>query len=94
MRYSGLRRRLRKNENVQDQHFDCIQILEDLLIVHLILERLDLRCASLNPTTEGIVSRSLLSKMRPTTCIINTSRGGLVDQEALVEALEVSIIHP
>lgn len=45
-------------------------------------------CASLNPTTEGIVSRSLLSKMRPTTCIINTSRGGLVDQEALVEALE------
>ena len=72
----------------------CLVVSCCMFNVHHILKRLDRRCASLNPTTEGIVSRSLLSKMRPTTCIINTSRGGLVDQEALVEALEVSIIHP
>ena len=70
----------------------CLLVSCCVFNVHLILKRLDRRCASLNPTTEGILSRSLLSKMRPTTCIINTSRGGLVDQEALVEALEVSIL--
>ena len=72
----------------------CLVVSCCVFNVHLIIKRVDRRCASLNPTTEGIVSQSLLSKMRPTTCIINTSRGGLVDQEALVEALEVSIIHP
>jgi len=49
-------------------------------------------CASLNPTTEGIVSRSLLGKMKVSACIINTSRGGLVDQAALVDALQAGKI--
>ena len=38
------------------------------------------------------MSRSLLAKMSSSSCIINTSRGGLVDQEALLEALQVIFV--
>ncbi len=38
--------------------------------------------------TEGLVSRELLSVMKPGTVIINTARGSVIDEEALVEAIE------
>jgi glycerate dehydrogenase len=41
----------------------------------------------LNPQTEGIVSRELLSLCKKRAVIINTSRGGVVDEEALTDAL-------
>ena len=40
------------------------------------------------PETEGLVSRALLDAMRPETVIINTARGSVIDEEALVEAIE------
>ena len=42
----------------------------------------------LTPETEGIVDRRRLSLMKRTAFLINTSRGPLVDEEALREALE------
>ena len=45
-------------------------------------------CASLNDSTKNIIDKSFLSNMKKTGFLINTSRGGLVDQEALVEALK------
>ena len=42
----------------------------------------------LTPETEGIVDRRRLSQMKRTAFLINTSRGPLVDEEALREALE------
>jgi phosphoglycerate dehydrogenase-like enzyme len=39
------------------------------------------------PETQGLVSRQLLASMRPHSLLINTSRGAIVDQEALTEAL-------
>lgn len=39
------------------------------------------------PATRGLVSRELLASMRQDAVLVNTSRGPVVDQEALVEVL-------
>lgn len=41
----------------------------------------------LSEFTRGIISRERLANMRPGAWIINTARGGLIDEQALVEAL-------
>jgi len=41
----------------------------------------------LTPQTEHLVDRSRLALMKPTAFLINTSRGALVDERALAEAL-------
>ncbi len=38
--------------------------------------------------TEGLVSRELLDSVRPGTVIINTARGSVIDEAALLEAIE------
>lgn len=40
------------------------------------------------PNTEGLVSREMLTRVKPGTVIINTSRGSVIDEEALLEAIE------
>lgn len=47
---------------------------------------LSLHCP-LTPDTAGIVSRERLRLMKPTAFLINTSRGPLIDEQALTEAL-------
>lgn len=39
------------------------------------------------PETTGLISREMLSLMKPTAFLINTARGPIVDEEALIEAL-------
>lgn len=39
------------------------------------------------PATRGLVSRELLTSMRPDGVLINTSRGAVVDQDALTDVL-------
>lgn len=41
----------------------------------------------LNPSTQRMFNRSLFSQMKPGSVFVNTSRGGVVDQDALYEAL-------
>ena len=43
--------------------------------------------ARLTPESRGLVGRSELARMKPTAYLINTARSGLVDTEALIEAL-------
>jgi D-3-phosphoglycerate dehydrogenase len=38
--------------------------------------------------TEGLVSRALLEQVRPGTVIINTSRGNIIDEGALLDAID------
>lgn len=45
-------------------------------------------CASLTPETSKLIGPDFLEKMPTHSYLINVSRGGLVDQEALVAALE------
>ncbi|CAB9503868.1 Glyoxylate/hydroxypyruvate reductase B [Seminavis robusta] len=42
--------------------------------------------------TEGIISREVLNKLKPTAGFVNIARGGLVDHEALTEILEKNAI--
>jgi phosphoglycerate dehydrogenase-like enzyme len=39
------------------------------------------------PETEGLIGRAELQRMKPGAYLINASRGGVVDESALVEAL-------
>jgi D-3-phosphoglycerate dehydrogenase len=44
------------------------------------------------PETRGLISARELRLMRPSSLLINTARGGIVDENALVRALEEGII--
>lgn len=41
----------------------------------------------LSAETRGLINRERLSLMKPTSVLVNTSRGGVIDQDALVAAL-------
>ncbi|OHD78064.1 MAG: hypothetical protein A3J97_00580 [Spirochaetes bacterium RIFOXYC1_FULL_54_7] len=45
-------------------------------------------CAPLTEATEGMINRRTLSLMKRTAYLVNTARGGLVDEAALCEALQ------
>ena len=49
----------------------------DILTIHLVL----------SPRTKGLVGRTELAQMKRSARLVNTSRGPVVDEEALIEAL-------
>lgn len=42
----------------------------------------------LNRETERLFDREILASMKPTACLLNTSRGPVVDQQSLIELLQ------
>jgi len=50
----------------------------DILTIH----------ASLTDQTRGLINRDRLVRMKPTACIVNCARGGIVDEDALYDALK------
>lgn len=42
----------------------------------------------LTPTTKGVISAHVLSAMKPTAYLISLSRGAVIDEEALIKALQ------
>lgn len=46
-----------------------------------------LHCPNI-PETKGMVTRELLFSMKPDAYIINTARGGVIDEKALIDALK------
>ena len=46
----------------------------------------------LTPTTHHLIGARELASMRPTSLLINTARGPIVDEEALVDALKAGLI--
>lgn len=49
-------------------------------------------CAALNSSTEKIFDMSAFKKMKSTCIFVNVARGGLVNQDDLVDALKTNII--
>ena len=47
----------------------------------------------LTPETRGIIGREELRMMKPTSILVNIPRGGVVDHDALTEALREKWIH-
>ncbi|KAK2830428.1 hypothetical protein Q5P01_018359 [Channa striata] len=48
---------------------------------------------TLTPETTGLISHRELSLMKPTATLVNVSRGLVVDQDAVVKALQSGTIH-
>lgn len=65
-------------DGVESVDFDTLIREADVLSLHI----------HLTPETERIIGRSEIAQMKPGAVLINVSRGALVDEEALVEALE------
>ena len=49
-------------------------------------------CAPLTPETQGMFDRRAFRLMQPHALLINVTRGPIVDEEALIEALEQGLI--
>jgi len=47
----------------------------------------------LNPTSHHLIEEEELKKMKSTACVINTSRGSVVDEAAIAEALSKGVIR-
>ncbi|XP_022823130.1 glyoxylate reductase/hydroxypyruvate reductase [Spodoptera litura] len=50
-------------------------------------------CAALVPETKEMFNKAAFEKMKKTAVLVNTSRGGTVDQDALIEALQNNTIR-
>lgn len=80
----GFARTLVHDSNVHElpfgaEHVELDELIEqaDVISLHV----------PLRPSTQHIISRERIARMRPGTVVLNTSRGGLIDEEALAEAL-------
>lgn len=67
------------------EYADTLQALlvrSDVLSIHVVL----------SPRSHGLIDRDAISYMRPDACLINTSRGSIVDNQALLQALRTGAL--
>ncbi len=62
---------------VQMVELETLLATSDFITVHV----------PLNATTKGLIGREQLKLMKPTSMLINCARGGIIDEQALYEAL-------
>jgi D-3-phosphoglycerate dehydrogenase len=67
----------KKSPGVEFVELDELLTASDVISLHLLL----------NDETRGMVSRACIEAMKPGVILINTARGALVDEEAMIEAL-------
>jgi D-3-phosphoglycerate dehydrogenase len=67
-------------ESIGVKLFDLETVLKssDIVTIHALLTQ----------ETKGMINAEKISKMKPTACLINVARGEIVDEDALVDALE------
>jgi glycerate dehydrogenase len=66
-----------KFEGVDFTPFDEVLVRSDVLTLH----------CPLTDATRNLIGAAQLARMKPGSLLVNTSRGGLVDEQALVKAL-------
>jgi D-2-hydroxyacid dehydrogenase (NADP+) len=71
--------------------FDRMVHRNDLLKIAGELDYL-VALAPLTPETRGIIGDKVLAAMKPTAYLVNVARGGVVDEKALIKALEAGQI--
>jgi len=71
-----------KMPDVQFTPFDQVLVESDVISLH----------APLTPDTRNLIGARELRRMKRTAILINTSRGGLVDEQALADALTQGVI--
>lgn len=77
------------------QKYDAEKIGAERAALDELLKKSDyviITCA-LTPETKHIINADALKKMKPNAILINTSRGGCIDQEALYDALSTKQIR-
>jgi len=67
---------------VQLVELDALMAMSDFITVHV----------PLNASTRGLIGRDELRLVKPTTMVVNCARGGIVDEEALYDALTQGLL--
>ena len=82
MKVLGMARASRANPHV-DRYFHHSELNATLAEADVVA-----LCLPITPATERIIDAEALAAMKPTAYLINVARGKLVDEEALINALE------
>jgi glycerate dehydrogenase len=69
-------------DNIRFVDFDTLLVESDILTLH----------SALNESNEGIFNTSAFKKMKPSSVLINTARGGLIKELDLANALNANEI--
>ncbi len=77
MRVIAWNRSPKKHPKVEFVELDELLSESDVVSIHLLL----------NDETRGLVSRACIEAMKPGVILVNTARGAIVDEEAMIEAL-------
>lgn len=72
-----------KSQGAEPTDFETALKEADYISIHM----------PLNKNTRGIIDEKAFSMMKPTTIIINTSRGPIIDEAALIKALSEGMIN-
>jgi D-3-phosphoglycerate dehydrogenase len=78
MRVIAWNRTPKKSSKVEFVELDELLTESDVISLHLLL----------NDETRGFVSRACIEAMKPGVILVNTARGALVDEEAMIDALK------
>jgi len=85
---------LRKNvaPRAGDEHVDRVYAVSDL---HAMLPECDYVAvtAPLTPETKGMIGKAEFARMKPSAIIMNVGRGPVIDEAAMVEALQTKRIR-
>jgi D-3-phosphoglycerate dehydrogenase / 2-oxoglutarate reductase len=78
MRVIAWNRSPKKHPNVEFVDLDELLTESDVVSIHLLL----------NDETRGLVSRACIEAMKPGVILVNTARGAIVDEAAMIDALK------